>query len=92
MSDRKSDLQGAMQEALINGVVIGALVAGSMILSNNFSNIVVIRTTVAAMMLRFATYMITNSEKVEAGPISNYFGLTPQPKKKHWSTNLGKVI
>lgn len=86
----KTNIEPAFKEAIINGVVIGALVAGVMIFSNNFSDVVVARTTAAAVLLRFATYMIENSEKIDAGPTAEYIGITP-PKKKE-VVKLGKVI
>lgn len=90
MAEKKSNLERAMFEAVVNGIVIGSLVAGVMIFSGNFSDIVVVRTTGAAMLLRFATYMIENARDVDAGNIGEYLGVGPSKRKKQFS--LGKVI
>lgn len=79
-----------MLEAVINGIVIGSLVAGVMIFSGNFSDTVVIRTTGAAALFRFATYMIENAQQVDAGNLGDYLGVKPSKRSKQFS--LGKVI
>lgn len=90
MSDKNTAIERALFEAFVNGIVIGALVAGVMIVSNNFSDVVVLRTTIGAMLLRFSFYMIENAQGVDAGTVGDYLGVTPSNNKHKF--RLGKVI
>jgi len=90
-------MKNAAKEAIVNGVVIGALVAGAMILSNQVNNIVILRTTMGAMLLRFAFYMIENVENVDAGVVADYLGF--DTRKGSWAPthffrryHIGKLI
>jgi len=69
------DMRKAIAEATINGVVIGALVAGVMIFSDQVSNTIILRTTVSAMLMRFSFYMLENVDEVNVGKLGKAFGL-----------------
>ena len=86
-------LEKAFLEASINGFVIGSLVAAVMIFSNQVSDVVILRTTVAASLFRFAMYMIENVDEVSAGHIGQILDVPPK-KTKGIIRNLqfGKVI
>lgn len=93
------ELRKAMIEAIVNGLAIGAVVAGVMIFSNQVSNIVIARTTGAAMLLRFGFYLIENIEQVDAGLAGEYLGLPGSNRKGQTGLlsfikgiHLGKLI
>lgn len=89
------EMKKAATEAIINGVVIGALVAGVMLFSGQVSNTVILRTTGAAMLMRFAFYMIENVEEVSAGAMGDYLGLKDTQKGSAVtlkSVHIGKLI
>jgi len=90
-------------DATVNGIVIGALVAGVMLLSNAGEPKVILRTTGAAMLIRFAFYMLENSDEVSLGRTGEILGLPSpnQDQKKSRRTfylsffkqhSLGKLI
>jgi len=74
-------LEKAIIEAIVNGLAIGAVIAGVMIFSNQVSNVIIVRTTGAAMLLRFGFYLIENLDEVDAGLVGEYFGLPEKTRK-----------
>lgn len=92
------DMKKAILEAIVNGIVIGALVAGVSLFSGQMSDIVIIRTSVAAMLMRFSFYMIENVEEVELGALGKYIGLEKKRKGSGQilsflkGVHLGKLI
>ena len=92
------NMRKAVAEATINGVVIGALVAGVMIFSDQVSNTVILRTTASAMLMRFSFYMLENVDEVSLGQIGEHMGLptASDGSKKLFSlfksVHFGKLI
>ena len=87
------EIEKALTEAAVNGAVIGAIVAAVMIFSNQVSNVVILRTTLAAGLFRFGMYMVENVDEVNTGHMGDYFGL-PKNKTAQILKNVhfGKVI
>jgi len=86
------EMKKALAEAIVNGIVIGALVAGVGLFSGSVSNTVVIRTTLAAMLMRFSFYMLENVDQVDLGRMGEYLGLPGSRKGESQFLSLVKSI
>lgn len=84
-------MRKAATDAVMNGIVVGALVAGVMILSNKYSALVIARVTLALTLVRFSFYMIENSEDVNAGMVGKYLGLPSSDENQRRLTQFFKA-